>query len=175
MGDVRFFLVILKMRTRRLLRREITYSSAKEREVNILHQLGYVEQQCHFFSHLYYKREWMESVVAHHLGLRSTNVCHMTEWQDWLRGSFNVCIPVTIDGDNWADRRQPGHRVILRFPLPYRIGESFRPGNGDEKIQCEAGTYAWLEQNCSDVPIPRLYGFALSTGETVRDTIHGCL
>lgn len=39
-------------KTRRLLRREITYSDAKEEEFNILHQLGYYEQQVRFFDHL---------------------------------------------------------------------------------------------------------------------------
>ncbi|KAJ0417842.1 hypothetical protein BJY00DRAFT_288788 [Aspergillus carlsbadensis] len=40
------------------------------------------------------------------------------------------------------------------------------PGNGDEKVRCEAGAYAWLQENCPDVAIPELYGFALSTGQT---------
>lgn len=43
--------------TRRLIKEEITYSLAKEREVNILHQLGYYDKQCHFFSYLYDRRE----------------------------------------------------------------------------------------------------------------------
>lgn len=154
-------------RTRRLLRKDITYSTAKEEEVNVLHQLSYYDQQLQFFSHLNDKRNWMKAIVAYHLGLQSSVGCHVAETEDWLHGSFNVCVPVTID--HWATRQQPGQRVLLRFPLPYRIGEAFRPGNGDEKIQCEAGTYAWLQQNCPDVSIPRLYGFATSTGDTVRD------
>ncbi|KAI9721625.1 MAG: hypothetical protein M1828_005116 [Chrysothrix sp. TS-e1954] len=52
----------------------------------------------------------------------------------------------------------------MRFPLPYKVGEAFRPGNADEKIRCEAGAYAWLRENCADVPIPHLYGFAVSSG-----------
>ncbi|KMP06280.1 hypothetical protein CIHG_09202 [Coccidioides immitis H538.4] len=58
---------------------------------------------------------------------------------------------------------------MIRFPLPYRIGEDFGPGNADEKIRCEAGTYASLQGNCFDIPIPRLYGFALSDGETLEN------
>ena len=157
------------LKTRRLLREEITYSLAKEREVNILHQLGYFDQQSRFLSYLYGKQEWMKAVIAHHLGFRSTDRCHIAKMEDWICGSFNVSVPVTID--NWKRRQQPGNRVILRFPLPYRVGESFRPGNGDEKIQCEAGAYAWLQQNCPDVPIPRLYGFATSRGEMVRNQV----
>ncbi|KKK15094.1 hypothetical protein AOCH_005603 [Aspergillus ochraceoroseus] len=48
----------------------------------------------------------------------------------------------------------------------------FRPGNGDEKVLCEAGTYAWLQDNCPDVPIPHLYGFGLSTGESFTQIDH---
>ncbi|KAI9045929.1 uncharacterized protein KD926_005872 [Aspergillus affinis] len=146
-------------RTRRLLRNEeITYSAAKEQELNILHQLGYHEQQTHFFAHPNVRQDWMRAVVAHHLGLGSSSVCHVAEESNWLHGSFNVCIPIT--NDNRDD-----HRVLLRFPLPYRVGEAVMPGNGNEKIRCEAGTYAWLQEN-TDVPIPSLFGFSLSTGET---------
>lgn len=147
-------------KTRQLLRREITYSEAKADEFSILHQLGYPSEQKRFFANLHDKREWIKATVTHHLGLRSPNECHVANQENWLHGSFNVCIPITID--SWGRQR-----VLMRFPLPYRIGEDFRPGNGDEKIQCEAGSYAWLQENCPDVPIPKLFGFALSTGETV--------
>jgi hypothetical protein len=96
----------------------------------------------------------MKAIVAHHLNLSSSEVCHVANIDDWLRGSFNVCIPITIA--DWKSRQQPGNRVILRFPLPYRIGEDFSLGNGDEKIQCEAGSYAWLQQNCPDIPSPAI-------------------
>lgn len=118
-----------------------------------------------FFTHLHGQREWMKAVVAHHLGLRSSEACLVAEVTEWICGSINVCIPVTIG--HWKNRQEAGQRVILRFPLPYHVGEDFRPGNGDEKIRCETGTYTWLQENCPDVPISRLYGFAMSTGETV--------
>ncbi|KAI2785775.1 hypothetical protein POX_h09534 [Penicillium oxalicum] len=38
--------------------------------------------------------------------------------------------------------------------------------NADEKVRCEAGTYAWIEENCADITIPKLYGLRLSTGQT---------
>jgi hypothetical protein len=68
---------------------------------------------------------------------------------------------------NGTENSSPATAFSLGSLLPYRVGEAFRPGNGDKKVRCEAGTYAWLQENCADVPIPRLYGFALSTGETV--------
>ncbi|OOF95541.1 hypothetical protein ASPCADRAFT_6062 [Aspergillus carbonarius ITEM 5010] len=126
------------VQTRRLLREEITYSVAKEKEVNILHQLQYPDQQTEFFALLDDRRDWIRTVVAHHLSLKSPHNCRVAGKDDWLHGSFNVCIPVTVDYP------QRNKRVLLRVPLPYRIGEAFRPGNGDEKIRCEAATYAWI-------------------------------
>ncbi|EER28268.1 hypothetical protein CPC735_061410 [Coccidioides posadasii C735 delta SOWgp] len=69
-----------------------------------------------------------------------------------MHGSFNLCVPVTT----------PANRVLVRLPLPYRVGEYVRPGNSDEKVCCEAGTYAWLRRECPSVPIPHLYGCGLS-------------
>ncbi|KAI9732709.1 MAG: hypothetical protein M1818_007443 [Claussenomyces sp. TS43310] len=150
------------LKSRRLPRGEITYSAAKDKEVNILHQLGYYDKEQQFFDRIYQKRPWIKAVVAHHLRLSSPDECHVASMQFWFHGSYNVCVPVTIT--SWTGK-QLAQRVLLRLPLPYRVGETFRPGNGDEKIRCEAGTYAWLQENCPDVPIPRLYGFATSTGE----------
>ncbi|PYH81522.1 hypothetical protein BO82DRAFT_374721 [Aspergillus uvarum CBS 121591] len=130
--------------TRKLLRREIRYESVKEEETNILHQLGYYDKQFEFFSHLHNHQGWIQNTVAHHLSLDSPDLGHVSDIEDWLHESFDVCVPVTI--------RPKGIRVILRLPLPYRVGEDFMPGNGDEKVRY--------------VPIPALYGFALSTGET---------
>ncbi|KAK2787281.1 hypothetical protein FQN53_005440 [Emmonsiellopsis sp. PD_33] len=146
------------LRKRRELREDITYSVVKEKEVNILHQLGYNEKQNQFFAHPRSRQEWMVAVVGHHLGLKSSR-CHVEDEEHWLYGSFNVCVLITID--DWDVKR-----VLIRFPLPYRVGEATMHGNGDEKIGCEAGTYAWLQENCPAVPILRFYGVSLSTSET---------
>lgn len=154
-------------KTRRLLRDEITYAVAQREEVNILHRLDYPRQQSEFFSLLDNRRDWIRKVVAHHLNLNpSAEECRVDDREHWLHGSYNVCVPVTIS--KWRGiKRQSGDRVLLRIPLPYRCGDDFRPGNGDEKVRCEAGTYALIQDKCPDIPIPRLYGFAMSTGETV--------
>lgn len=150
-------------RTRRTLREELTLSSAKAKETNVLHTLGYWDQRTKFFDHLDQNRSLIQVVAAHHLGLRSAAACHIADRDDWIHGSFNVCIPIVVKNGH------PEKRVIIRFPLPYRVGEAFRPGNSDEKIRCEAGTYTWLHENCPSVPIPQLFGFGLSTGQRVRD------
>lgn len=95
-------------------------------------------------------------------------MCHLANPEQWMHGSFNICIRVDIDGRGQIS----GKQAIIRFPLPYRVGESTCPGNEDEKILYEAGTYPWLQENCPSVPIPQLYGFGLSTGQTVGITLY---
>lgn len=58
-------------------------------------------------------------------------------------------------------------KAIIRFPLPYKVGEDFRPGNVDEKLRSEAATYLWLQEHCPDVPVPDLLGFGFPGGQSV--------
>ncbi|RWQ95292.1 hypothetical protein C8Q69DRAFT_469624 [Paecilomyces variotii] len=53
----------------------------------------------------------MKVIVAYHLGLLSAAACQVAEIKDWLHGSFNLCVPVTLG--NWTGRQQPGRRVLL--------------------------------------------------------------
>ena len=155
---------VTQLKPRRLLRGEITYSAAKEEDHNVLHELEYRHQKVKFFTHLYRNRKLIEKIVAHHLGWTSKDTCHLVDVEDWIDGSFNVCIRVDVDARARASVKQ----LMIRFPLPYRIGEKTCSGNSDEKIRCEAGTYAWLQETSPDVPIPKLYGFGLSAGQSVR-------
>lgn len=148
------------LKRRRLLREEITYSAAKERETNVLHSLSYWDQQNQYFETLYGKKNVIEAAVARHLNLNPKK-CHVADPRQWLSGTFNVCIPV------YLDNKTQNPSLIVRLPLPYRVGETLNPGNADEKILCEVGTYAWLQQNCPKLPIPRLHGYGLSTGQSV--------
>lgn len=145
---------------RRLLRGEITFSAAKEKESNILHALGYWDQQNDYFASLQRKIHLIEATVARHLNL-DPKQCHAADPEEWLAGSFNVCIPIFI-GSKHSDPS-----LIIRFPLPYRVGESFNPGNADEKVRCEVGTYLWLQQNCPEITIPKFHGYGLATGQRV--------
>lgn len=143
------------LKPHRMIRGEITYEAANEQDANILHELGYREQKIQFFTHLYRRRELIRKLVAHHLGLASTDACHVINVEDWIHGSFNVCIRVDIGDLNGNVVRQ----IMIRFPLPYRIGENCCPGNADEKVSCELGTYAWLKENCPVIPILHLCSF----------------
>ncbi|KAJ5872668.1 uncharacterized protein N7529_005021 [Penicillium soppii] len=106
----------------------------------------------------------IKSIVAHQIGLSSADECHIADPEQWMCGSFVICIPVNTDSQGL----KPEIQTIIRFPLPYRVGEVSCPGIADEKILCEAWAYVWLQANCPDVVVPHLYEFGLATGQTVR-------
>lgn len=92
----------------------------------------------------------------------------MSETREWMRGYYNVCIPVYVDG--WA--AFPGKRVLIRIPLPYKLGEANSPGKVEEKLRCEAATFIWIKEQCPEVPIPYLWGFGFPSGQCVRGRIN---
>ncbi|KAF5017204.1 hypothetical protein F66182_10893 [Fusarium sp. NRRL 66182] len=152
-----------------LLSGPITLSRAKERGSNVLQQLEYPLLQRAFFQRLQSQSQVIRAIVAHHLGI-DPGVCNVSAPEHWLCGSFNVCVPAEVETTRHSVDLGKGTRgqptfVMVRFPLPYRIGESTHPGNTDEKLRCEAATYAWLQANCPSVPIPHLYGMGLTTGQ----------
>nr|KMM64667.1 hypothetical protein CPAG_01019 [Coccidioides posadasii RMSCC 3488] len=150
------------MPTKRTLRGEITYSQAKGSDGNVVRELSYTAEQAKFYTRIYRNCDVISELVAHHLGI-CPSACQVEGPKKWMSGSFNLCVPVNVNALR---------RVIMRFPLPYRVGESFRPGNADEKVRCEAATYAWISQECPSIPIPHLYGFALSTGQLFTSREH---
>ena len=54
--------------------------------------------------------------------------------------------------------------MLLRLPLPYKVGETTCPGNANEKIRAEAAAYIWIRDNCPDVPMPVFLRRAGSAG-----------
>ena len=142
-----------------LLTGDITLSEALADESDVLQQLAYPEQRLAFYGFLRAHAGEIESIVSHHLGV-PRNSCRAPWVDEWIHGSFNVCIPIYVDG-----RR----RVVLRLPLPYKIGESTNPGNAEEKLRSEAATYAWIQTHCPSVPIPRLWGFGFPEGSSVSN------
>lgn len=64
--------------------------------------------------------------------------------------------------------RNETRKVIMRCPMPHKLAEARYPGTVDEKLSCEVGTYAWMQENSPNVPIPYLFGFGFSDGRHVR-------
>lgn len=155
-----------QLKTRSLIYGEITYEQALDNDNNMIPRLGYRDQKLKLYIYLNESRKQIKNTVAHHLGVPARK-CRIAAIEDWIHGSFNLCLRIDIDTGIQSQLGDDNlKQVMIRFPLPYRIGEDPCPGNSDEKPLCEAATYAWLQENCPTIPIPQLYGFALSNGQT---------
>ncbi|KAF2785785.1 hypothetical protein K505DRAFT_380680 [Melanomma pulvis-pyrius CBS 109.77] len=148
-----------------LLNGQIEYQSAVDHESNILKKLTYVPETRKVYAYLFEHTSDIQSLTAHHLGVNQAQ-CVVSHWDEWIRGSFNVCIPVVVEGQNG----QPNRTVLMRCPMAYRLGEDV--GSVDEKIGCEVATYAWMQDNCPEVKIPDLLGFGFSDGRNFTHTAH---
>ena len=147
---------------------DITLEEALEEEQNMLVRLTFLNKFAAFREYLENYRTQIEAAVSHHLNLGRNDRCSLGHMREWIHGSFNMCLPLRITRQ--ASRSQS--RVMIRFPLPYKIGEENNPGNADEKLRCEAATYVFIQENCPDIPVPKLLGFAFSGNDCVSHPIH---
>jgi hypothetical protein len=143
-----------------LLHRQIDFKSAVDHESNLLKKLTYVPETRKIYAYLFERTGDIQALTAHHLRVDRTQ-CVVSHWKDWIRGSFNICIPVVVEGQNG----QPSRTVLMRCPMAYRLAEDV--GSVDEKIGCEVATYAWMQDNCPEIKTPRLLGFGFSDGRDV--------
>jgi hypothetical protein len=141
-----------------LNRHPITYESAAKHEDNVINQLAYVAQTNNLYEYLWEQRGSIEALTPHHLGLASKDTCLVFDRCTWIRGGFNVCIPIEVKETSNSVFR----KVLMRCPMPHKLAEARYPGTGDEKISWEVGTYAWMQDNCPHIRIPHLFGFGFS-------------
>lgn len=150
-------------------RAPITYKSAADQEQNFVNQAAYVADKERLYRQLWDRRDTIAAVVRHHLSLGPAQTCTVGPQGQWIRGSFNVCIPVDVELKPISRQQQKQKlKLILRCPLPFKLAEAKHPGTVDEKLACEVGTYAWMQEQCPDVRIPHLYGFGFSEMRQVR-------
>ena len=149
-----------------LLRRTITLSEALDEDDDILNELSYPDKRLEFYCYLYQHRKDIEDIVAFHLGVPKDACTVAVEFREWVHGSFNACVPVYINKSVTFG----AEKVFIRFPLPYKVGESQFPGNAEEKLRCEVATYIWIQSHCPDVPIPCLRGFGFPGGLSVCES-----
>lgn len=142
-----------------LPRRTITYESAAQHQSDTLTQLEFTARIRAFNEHLLNHASDIQDLVSHHLGLSASESCAVIKGS-WKRGSFNICVPVEI-----SRRGKPSERVIARFAIP--LAGFAEIDAIDEKTECEAATFAWLQDNCPDIPTVHVFGFSFS-GSTVR-------
>ena len=152
--------------TRELLDRDpITYSSASNKDRNIINQLAYVPATKILYQKLWECRDTIRALIRYHLHLSHSDACEVLPSHEWIRGSFNVCIPVKVrSGSSYR-------KFILRCPMPHKLAENRYPGTVDEKLGCEVGTYAWVQSACPDIRIPFLHGFGLSNQRHVSNIL----
>ncbi|KAF2211225.1 hypothetical protein CERZMDRAFT_85420 [Cercospora zeae-maydis SCOH1-5] len=142
--------------------RRLTLEDARTEERDVLRQLRRCEEKSQMFTRLWAHRSQIQAAVAGHLGLRSSSQCVVQSPAVWNRGHFNICVHVQVT-DNCGDLS----RKIFRCPMPHKVGQPTSDAI-DEKIRSEAASYAWVEQECPDIPVPHLIGFGLSNGEKAK-------
>ena len=119
-----------------LLNRTIILTEALETKDDILQQLLYPEKQLGFFVYLYQHYHNIEAIVSCHLSV-SDKTYRAGEAKEWIHSSFNICIPIYInDSVRYCDKK-----VLIRFPLPYKVGKPQYPSNVEKKLHCEVTTY----------------------------------
>ncbi|TVY80836.1 hypothetical protein LSUE1_G004210 [Lachnellula suecica] len=132
----------------------ITYELARKKDVNIINETTYPKLRKRLFQELWEQQAMIRALVRHHLSLRDEDVCIIED--QWIRGNFNVCIPVQVRSASF------NKKLMFRCPMPHKLAEARYPGTVDEKLSSEVGTYIWMQEHCLDIPIPQLYGFGFS-------------
>jgi len=143
-----------------LLKGPITYNNALNTDRNIIQESQYVATTEALYHELWTQRNTMSVIIKHHLGLGvgSQFSCTIAPQHQWIQGSFNLCIPVEV----------LSQKLILRCAMPHNLAEAHNPGSVNERMSCEVGAYAWIQERCRDSRIPHLYCFDFSDQRHVR-------
>ncbi|OAL30155.1 hypothetical protein AYO20_08871 [Fonsecaea nubica] len=136
---------------------QLDWEYIENEDDNMLVKLEYPRLKREFLEYLQSHTDVIERIVAQHVRLLPGQHCIVAPPSDWLCGSFNACLPIHVSGPR-------AHRLLIKCPLPYRLGGVTKPRLLDEKVRSEAATFVWISQNCPRVPIPWLWGFGLPDG-----------
>lgn len=101
----------------------ITYKDAADSEDNVINQLAYFRKTKMLFNHLWEQTRSIEALTAHHLGRSQNEACIVQDQRTWIRGSFNICIPVEVKCRNET------RKVVMRCPMPHKLAEARYPRN----------------------------------------------
>lgn len=134
--------------------RQDTIDQALRDDDSMLARIEYPAQRQTFWNFLLTQKV---EIVSYHLHAK---MCRIGEIESWISGSFNVCIPIYIYPPSDA-------RVLIRIPLPYKVGEAKYPGNVGGKLRCEVSSYIWIQENSPDTRISRQFGCGFPDSQTV--------
>ncbi|PQK17501.1 hypothetical protein BB8028_0008g00120 [Beauveria bassiana] len=106
-----------------LSRSPINFAAAKNTDDNIIALSKQYHDTLDFYQTLFDKKDAIYDIVRFQLGLDPyRDNCHVSPNQEWMRGKFNVCVPISVNS------RQFCGRVLMRFPLPHMFrGEAQNP------------------------------------------------
>ena len=143
-----------------------TLKAAQKNERNILSRLKRSDCTAKLYQELWRDRKSIEAITAHHLGRIDPSACVVQDTVTWIKGQFNVWIPVYVHESDGSTSKK-----IFRCPRAHKVGERYSPGAVDEKMRAEAGAYAWIEENCPEIPTPKLHAFGLSPDLQVEQLV----
>lgn len=133
------------------------WSEIEDEDDNMLVKLPRSQLREEFIRYLQQNTPLIAAIVSENIFLQSHHQCVISDRTEWKFGDFNVCVPLTIP--------HLRRRLMLRCPFPFMLGQPETANLMiDEKLRCEAGTYAWISRNCPQVPILKLWGFGLPSG-----------
>ena len=140
--------------------KQFDWADVEVKDDNMLLKLEWPRLQREFLGDLQSRTDDIKRTVTRHVCPQPGQQCTVAQPSDWLCGSFNVCVPIRISG-------LTAQRLLIKCPLPHRLGGPVNPRLLDEKLRCEAPSFAWISRNCPRVLIPRLWGFGLPNGPNV--------
>jgi hypothetical protein len=77
-------------------RKPITYESALQKDANIISQAAHLGAATELYQSLWGQRQTIQALVKHHLRLSNRDTCIVNAEDQWIRGSFNVYIPIEV-------------------------------------------------------------------------------
>lgn len=141
----------------------LTEEEALDYEIDMMFALSKPQHIRNFQHELDLRRSQIERLIQRHLGIPQSDFV-LSPPSEWIVGGFNICLPIHISSSHYPKLPR---RAIIRFPVPFSVGETFNPGNMEEKLRCEAATYVWLQRSCPTVPIPDLLGMGFPGTQSV--------
>lgn len=151
----------------------INRDNALENDGNVLTLHTQFQSLLQMYEQLWENKLAVSALVAAYIGIKHEDI-ELAPFTTWKRGSFNLAVPIMIkQGNDPNQNEQIPDKVLLRIPIPAKVGEEYHPGSVADKLRCEVASYIWMQRHCPEVRIPDLYGFCIpgTNGGQVRISI----
>jgi len=143
----------------------VTLDWAPAQESNVINWSTYGPAAGKLVQDLWSQRETIQELIRYHLKLGQLYECTVLPLKHWIQGGFNICVMVEV---RTLCTSNEAFRVVFRCPMPHKLAETHYPGTVNEKMGCEVGAYAWVEEHCPEIPSPHLLWLRIQQ----RSTFH---